>query len=245
MVADDVPPALLEPVEADPDDVAYVLFTSGSTGRPKAVAQTHRNLLHVVDNQIASLDVTPADRLSLLASFSFDAAIPDLYPALLTGAAVVPVDVRTHGLAHAAAALARHGVTIYHSTPTVYRYLLDALGPDRLGRRAHGAARRRAVHLRRRARGPPDVRAGLRVRQRLRRHRGHLRRAVPAAGRPRWTRRRPGRCRSAPRCPATSWCSASDGEITVRGRHLVDGYANGGGAAFCTGADGVRELPHR
>ncbi|WP_290058890.1 beta-ketoacyl synthase N-terminal-like domain-containing protein [Amycolatopsis solani] len=111
----------------DPDAPAYVLFTSGSTGPPKAVAQTHRNLMHVVDNQIATLGITAADRLSLLASFGFDAAIPDLYPALLTGAAVVPVDVRAHGVAHAARELARHRVTVYHSTPTVYRYLLDAL----------------------------------------------------------------------------------------------------------------------
>ena len=124
--------APLDPVEAGPDDVAYVLFTSGSTGRPKAIAQTHRNLLHVVDNQIASLRVTAADRLSLLASFSFDAAIPDLYPALLTGATVVPLDVRTHGLTHVATGLARHGVTIFHATPTVYRYLLDTLGTARL-----------------------------------------------------------------------------------------------------------------
>ncbi|WP_328616438.1 AMP-binding protein [Amycolatopsis sp. NBC_00355] len=112
--------------DPDPDTTAYVLFTSGSTGTPKAFAQTHRNLLHVVDNQIASLGVTAADRLSLLASFGFDAAIPDLYPALLTGAAVVPVDLRVHGVAHAARELARHEVTVYHSTPTVYRYLLDS-----------------------------------------------------------------------------------------------------------------------
>ncbi|MFL6126994.1 AMP-binding protein [Actinophytocola sp.] len=125
--------APLAPVDLAPDDTAYVLFTSGSTGRPKAVAQTHRNLLHAVENQIASLGVTEDDRLSLLASFSFDAAIPDLYPALLTGAAVVPVDVRTHGLAHVADALVRHGVTILHSTPTVYRYLLHALD----GRKVH------------------------------------------------------------------------------------------------------------
>jgi phthiocerol/phenolphthiocerol synthesis type-I polyketide synthase E len=77
--------APLDPVGADLDSTAYVLFTSGSTGRPKAIAQTHRNLLHVVDNQIATLGITRDDRLSLLASFSFDAAIPDLYPALLTG----------------------------------------------------------------------------------------------------------------------------------------------------------------
>ncbi|PWR04912.1 amino acid adenylation protein [Micromonospora acroterricola] len=130
----DVRPAPLRPVPVDADALAYVLFTSGSTGRPKAVGQTHRNLTHVVDNQIATLELRPDDRLSLLASFSFDAAIPDLYPALLTGAAVVPVDLRRHGLAYATEHLARHGVTVYHSTPTVYRYLLDTPGVERLDR---------------------------------------------------------------------------------------------------------------
>lgn len=134
LVVDDPRPAPLRPRPVDPDALAYVLFTSGSTGLPKAVGQTHRNLLHVVRNQIDTLDIGPADRLSLLASFSFDAAIPDLYPALLTGAAVIPVDLRRHGLAHAVDQLARHGVTVYHSTPTVYRFLLDTPGVERLDR---------------------------------------------------------------------------------------------------------------
>ncbi|MEV5820363.1 amino acid adenylation domain-containing protein [Micromonospora haikouensis] len=132
LTTDAVTPAPLRPVPVDPDALAYVLFTSGSTGLPKAVGQTHRNLAHVVDNQIATLGIGPDDRLSLLASFSFDAAIPDLYPALLTGAAVVPVDLRRHGLAHAVDQLGKHRVTVYHSTPTVYRFLLDALGDRRL-----------------------------------------------------------------------------------------------------------------
>ncbi|MGC4896680.1 beta-ketoacyl synthase N-terminal-like domain-containing protein [Micromonospora sp. DT31] len=129
---DEIPPAPLRPVPVEADALAYVLFTSGSTGVPKAVGQTHRNLAHVVDNQIAALAVGPADRLSLLASFSFDAAIPDLYPALLTGAAVIPVDLRRHGLAHAVEQLDRHGATVLHCTPTVYRFLLDTLGTRRL-----------------------------------------------------------------------------------------------------------------
>ncbi|MBM7085879.1 AMP-binding protein [Micromonospora humidisoli] len=132
LVLDPTATAVLHPVPVDPDSPAYVLFTSGSTGTPKAVAQTHRNLRHVVDNQIRTLAIGPTDRLSLLASFSFDAAIPDLYPALLTGAAVVPVDLRRHGLAYAVGQLARHRVTVYHSTPTVYRFLLDTLGERRL-----------------------------------------------------------------------------------------------------------------
>ncbi|MBO4206786.1 AMP-binding protein [Micromonospora echinofusca] len=129
---DRVVPGPLSPVVVAGDDLAYVLFTSGSTGTPKAVGQTHRNLLHAVQNQIDTLALTPADRLSLLASFGFDAAIPDLYPALLTGATVVPVELRRHGLPYAARELARHRVTVYHSTPTVYRYLLGTLGADRL-----------------------------------------------------------------------------------------------------------------
>ncbi|MEU8023377.1 AMP-binding protein [Micromonospora haikouensis] len=132
LTTDAVTSAPLRPVPVAPDALAYVLFTSGSTGLPKAVGQTHRNLAHVVDNQIATLGVGPDDRLSLLASFSFDAAIPDLYPALLTGAAVVPVDLRRHGLAHAVDQIEKHRVTVYHSTPTVYRFLLDALGDRRL-----------------------------------------------------------------------------------------------------------------
>ncbi|MEU4680993.1 AMP-binding protein [Micromonospora sp. NPDC023737] len=134
LVVADPRPAPLRPQPVDSDALAYVLFTSGSTGVPKAVGQTHRNLLHAARNQIDTLQIGPADRLSLLASFSFDAAIPDLYPALLTGAAVVPVDLRRHGLAYAVEQLARHGVTIYHSTPTVYRFLLDVPGVERLDR---------------------------------------------------------------------------------------------------------------
>ncbi|WP_162624804.1 non-ribosomal peptide synthetase [Streptomyces cadmiisoli] len=117
---------------ARPDDVAYLLCTSGSTGRPKGVPQTHRNVLHGVANHIENFRITPADRLSVASSFSFDMAVTDTFAALLAGAATVVVDVRRHGPAHLAQALADRGTTVFHSTPTVYRYLVDALGERRL-----------------------------------------------------------------------------------------------------------------
>gem|GEM_PF-984513 len=123
-----VPPAAyrVEP-GVDPDAPAYLLYTSGSTGLPKGVAQSHRNVMHGVANHVNHLWITPDDRISVLTSFSFDMAVTDLFSAVLCGATAVAVDVRRHGLAHLARALHERAVTVYHSTPTVYRYLLDAL----------------------------------------------------------------------------------------------------------------------
>ncbi|MEZ0111014.1 amino acid adenylation domain-containing protein [Catenulispora sp. EB89] len=124
-------PAPYQPVDADPRDPAYVLFTSGSTGRPKGVVQNHRNVLHGVRNHITNLRIAPSDRVSLLTSFGFDMAVTDLYSAILSGAAVVPVGVHRHGLAKLASAIAEHEVSVYHSTPTVFRYLTAELGAGR------------------------------------------------------------------------------------------------------------------
>ncbi|RZU76667.1 amino acid adenylation domain-containing protein [Micromonospora kangleipakensis] len=115
---------------AGPDDPAYLLYTSGSTGTPKGVVQSHRNVLFGVGNHIRNFALTPADRTSVLTSFGYDMAVTDTFSALLSGAAVVPVDIRSEGLGHLARTLATRGVTVYHSTPTVYRYLCASLGPD-------------------------------------------------------------------------------------------------------------------
>jgi amino acid adenylation domain-containing protein len=130
--ADDIGPGDLEITETDPDQPAYVLYTSGSTGRPKGVAQTHRNVLHGVRNHLANFGIGPSDRLSLLSSFCFDMAVTDMYAAVLSGATLVTIDVRRHGMNQLARALADRGVTVYHSTPTVYEHLIAALGDRRL-----------------------------------------------------------------------------------------------------------------
>ncbi|MEV1329755.1 AMP-binding protein [Micromonospora costi] len=238
VVVDDPRPAPLRPVPVDPDALAYVLFTSGSTGVPKAVGQTHRNLLHVVRNQIDTLDLGPADRLSLLASFSFDAAIPDLYPALLTGAAVVPVDLRRHGLAHAVEQLARHGVTVYHSTPTVYRFLLDTPGVERLDRvRVVLLGGEQATHAdaaRGRGRFAPGCLLvngyGATEMTFAARYALPLAEADPDAAGP---------LPIGTALPGYQLRLAGNGEIVVRGAHLAPGYLDRASDRFFTDADGV------
>ncbi|WP_433318813.1 AMP-binding protein [Micromonospora chersina] len=237
---DQVPPAPLRPVPVDPDALAYVLFTSGSTGVPKAVGQTHRNLAHVVDNQIDALAIGPADRLSLLASFSFDAAIPDLYPALLTGAAVVPVDLRRQGLAHAVEQLDRRRATVLHCTPTVYRYLLDTLGDRRLdtvrvvllgGEQATYADANRGRD--RFAPGCVLVNGyGATEMTFVARHPLPLSTVDPAAAGP---------LPIGTAFPGYRVDLAPDtGELVVRSRHLAPGYLNQDSDRFTVDADGVR-----
>jgi len=110
-----------------PDALAYILYTSGSTGQPKGVMQSHRNVLHHIRNYTNSLRLTPDDKLTLFSSYSFDAAVMDIFGALLNGAALLPADIKEESRERLLGRMAEEGVTIYHSTPTVYRYLFGSL----------------------------------------------------------------------------------------------------------------------
>jgi amino acid adenylation domain-containing protein len=111
-----------------PESLAYILYTSGSTGRPKGVAQSHRNVLAFIKSYTSELQIDASDRLTLVSSCSFDASVVDIFGALLNGARLDSIDVPSGGTTALIGALAKGGVTIFHSTPTLYRNLVGAAG---------------------------------------------------------------------------------------------------------------------
>lgn len=117
-------------VPTDPHALAYLLYTSGSTGEPKGVMQNHRNVLHFIQAYTNNLGLSSSDRLTLLSSYCFDASVMDIYGALLNGATLYPVDIKEEGFAGLSDCLGREQITIYHSTPTVYRHFVNALDAE-------------------------------------------------------------------------------------------------------------------
>jgi amino acid adenylation domain-containing protein len=111
----------------EPDRLAYILYTSGSTGQPKGVMQNHRNVLHYIRAYTNNLHLNAHDRLTLLSSYCFDASVMDIYGALLNGATLNPIDIKQEGLAGLSQRLIDEQITIYHSTPTVYRYFVNTV----------------------------------------------------------------------------------------------------------------------
>jgi amino acid adenylation domain-containing protein len=73
-------------VEIYADHLAYVIYTSGSTGRPKGTMLTRRGLAELVRAQREIYALTPADRVLLWASASFDASVSEMTMAFGAGA---------------------------------------------------------------------------------------------------------------------------------------------------------------
>jgi thioesterase domain-containing protein/acyl carrier protein len=83
--------------------------------------------LHFIRAYTNNLHLSANDRLTLLSSYCFDAAVMDIYGALLNGATLYPINVQEEGLAGLSEWLSDETITVYHSTPTVYRYFVNTL----------------------------------------------------------------------------------------------------------------------
>ncbi len=110
-----------------PTDLAYVIYTSGSTGVPKGVMIDHRGALNTILDVNRRLAVGEADVLFGVSALSFDLSVYDLFGAVAAGATLVlPAADQAQEPAAWLEAVARHGVTVWNSVPSLMQLLADA-----------------------------------------------------------------------------------------------------------------------
>ncbi|MGE5702098.1 MAG: long-chain-fatty-acid--CoA ligase [Clostridia bacterium] len=115
-------------IEINERDDLEILYTSGTTGRPKGALFDHQRILQVAVGMMATMRLSPNDRLLHLAPL-FHSAQLNLF--LLAGFFLGASHVihRDFHPVHALEAIHEHRISFFFGVPAMYTYLLQV--PDR------------------------------------------------------------------------------------------------------------------
>lgn len=116
-------------LEIAPDAPAAFFFTSGSTGTPKGVLRDHRLFLQSTWLNTNTFYVSPGDRQTLLYFPGFGASMPNIFDAILNGAAVCALNPRRVSPADLLSWIRTEGITILSPPVGLWRGLLAAVPP--------------------------------------------------------------------------------------------------------------------
>jgi amino acid adenylation domain-containing protein len=111
-----------------PHDSAYVIYTSGTTGLPKGVIVEHRAFIFYQKAFNALVKAQQELITSFTLSYCFDASLPTLFSALISGGEVVITqDLRTLSSEEYVVELRRHHINTIRLTPSMLEGLLISL----------------------------------------------------------------------------------------------------------------------
>lgn len=111
----------------------YLIYTSGSTGKPKTIVLDHQGRVNNFFDFIERFGIGLSDRVLCVSSFSFDMSSFDIFGTLAAGGTIVLAETGLNAEPGTWAALMRsHGVTIWHSAPSLCDLLLDVAEASQL-----------------------------------------------------------------------------------------------------------------
>ena len=120
-------------VDIDPDQLAYLIYTSGSTGLPKAVMIPHSALTNHAVRSVEHLGLQRKDRVLQYITLTFDAAGEEIFPALISGAALVLPDAASELTPNDIYDLCRRQeISILHLPAAVWHALMDFMAERQL-----------------------------------------------------------------------------------------------------------------
>ena len=109
-----------------PNSLAAIVYTSGSTGEPKGVMRAQRNLLHQTMLFAHAYKLSECDRLLLTTSGTAN-ALSISFLGLLTGAALLPFDVKSQGIGMLVRWIVDEKISICWMGSPLFRNMCQAL----------------------------------------------------------------------------------------------------------------------
>ncbi|HEV2780588.1 MAG TPA: AMP-binding protein, partial [Actinophytocola sp.] len=123
------PDAAPAPVRRELADLAYITHTSGTTGQPKGIPQTHGTLAQFVTWFGAEFGVGPGARMAQWAAPGYDAALGEIFTALVAGATLCPVPDRLRPNPDKLIDwLAAERITVFQTVPSYAKEILRVIG---------------------------------------------------------------------------------------------------------------------
>ena len=115
------------PLNAGPENLAYIIYTSGSTGQPKGCLVTHYNVVRLMQVMQCLQPFGEDDVWTLFHSHAFDFSVWEIWGALFYGGKLVIVPYWTSRSPERFHQLLREqGVTVLNQTPSAFRQLMQA-----------------------------------------------------------------------------------------------------------------------